>query len=109
MTTDDDVGLQPERTGLAWTRTMVSLAIVIGLLGAHAYHHGRLAPVLVLAVGAAFALVVLSSPVAHWRMRQARRHMAQGVSPLSGGLLLLVSAVVVVASLAGLLVVAWTA
>lgn len=105
----DDGGLQPERTGLAWTRTLVSFAIVVGLLGAHAYHHGRIAPVLVVAMALALALVVLSSPVSHWRMRLARRHMAQGASPLSGGLLLVVSAGTVAASLAGLLIVVWTA
>jgi uncharacterized membrane protein YidH (DUF202 family) len=109
MHSDDEVGMQPERTGLSWTRTLISFAIVVGLLGAHAYHHGRIAPLLIVAMALALALVIMSSPMSHWRMRVARRHMEHGSSPLSGGLLLVVSAAAVAASITGLFIVVWTA
>ena len=104
----DDLGLQPERTGLAWSRTLVSFAIVLGLLGAHAYQHGQILPVLIVTIAIAAALVILSSPAAHWRSRYTSRHLVAGTSPASMKLLMLVSIAVVVASVAGLAIIVWT-
>ena len=104
----DDLGLQPERTGLAWSRTLVSFAIVLGLLGAHAYQHGQLLPILIVTIATAAALVILSSPAAHWRSRYTSRHLVAGTSPASVELLMLVSIAVLGASVAGLAIIMWT-
>ena len=104
----DDLGLQPERTGLAWSRTLVSFAIVLGLLGAHAYHDRRLTLVLVVTMVLCALLVILSSPIARWRTRHTSRHLLQGTSPVSIPLLLALTAVVVASSLAALVMIAWT-
>ena len=104
----DDLGLQPERTGLAWSRTLVSFAIVLGLLGAHAYQHGQVLPALIITIAIAAALVILSSPVAHWRARYASRHLVAGTSPASVALLVVVSVSVLAASVAALVILVWT-
>jgi uncharacterized membrane protein YidH (DUF202 family) len=104
----DDLGLQPERTGLAWSRTTVSFAIVLGLLGAHAYQHGRITHVLIITIAAAALLVAFSSPLAHWRTRHASRHLVAGTSPASISLLLLVTLIVVAASVVALVIILWT-
>lgn len=104
---DDDLGLQPERTGLAWSRTMVSYAIVLGLLGAHAYHHGRIAPVLIVTGGLAALLVAFSSPMARLRTRHTAHHLHSHTTPASPSLLLAVSGAVVAASVAGLAIIVW--
>jgi uncharacterized membrane protein YidH (DUF202 family) len=103
----DDLGLQPERTGLAWSRTLVSFAIVLGLLGAHAYHDRRIALVLIATMAVCALLVVFSSPIARWRTRHTSRHLVEGTSPASIPLLLSVSAAAVVASVAGLVMIVW--
>jgi len=104
----DDLGLQPERTGLAWSRTLVSFAIVLGLLGAHTYQHGQVLPVLIVTIAIAAVLVILSSPVAHWRARYASRHLVAGTSPASVALLVVVSVSVLAASVAALVIIVWT-
>ena len=104
----DDLGLQPERTGLAWSRTLVSIAIVLGLLGAHAYQYGQVLPVLIITISLAAAMVILSTPAAHWRSRYTSRHLVSGTSPASVALLMLVSLAVVGTSLAGIAIIAGT-
>ena len=104
----DDLGLQPERTGLAWSRTLVSFAIVLGLLGAHAYHDRQITLVLIATMAVCALLVVFSSPIARWRTRHTSRHLVEGTSPASVELLMLVSIAVLGASVAGLAIIMWT-
>ena len=74
MSTDDTArdasgpsGSQAERTALAWNRTMVGLAAVIGLISVHAAITGG-GRVVVIAIAAVAALVFILSPVVARRM-----------------------------------------
>ena len=60
-------GSQAERTALAWNRTMVGLAAVIGLISVHAAITGG-GRVVVIAIAAVAALVFILSPVVARRM-----------------------------------------
>lgn len=57
MTEYDNQQSQAERTALAWNRTMVALAAVVGLIDVHAaLAHGSMVAVLVIAVTAVVVL-----------------------------------------------------
>lgn len=80
METDDDRALQPERTGLAWVRTLVVIAGTWGLVAFHAVQdHGWVS---FGAVAAAVAVVILIT--AGWigtrRGRRARVAMSADAS-----------------------------
>jgi len=86
MTTDDPTtggareptGSQAERTALAWNRTMVGLAAVIGLVAVHAAITGG-GRIMVISVAALAALVFILSPLV------ARRMFVEASTVLRGG------------------------
>lgn len=99
-----DPGTQPERTGLAWRRTLLTL-LAVALAGL------RLLPAALgpWGLGAALAVLVLTATL--WvlgerRFRRMRRTLLASSGPLPGGGLLLAVAVTVAATgAAGLLTV----
>lgn len=90
MPADDDSALQPERTGLAWVRTLVVVAGVWALVAFHAVHdHGWVLLGVVAAV-IAFTILVTCGWLGTWRGRRARQAMSAGAPiPVPGGLLAL--------------------
>ena len=98
----DEESFQPERTGLAWNRTLVVLAVAFGILGVHALHDGvHVAATTICAALAAIVLVV-SSPFARARAREARDMLAGSTRMTSPMPLLLLSAVASLLALASL-------
>jgi hypothetical protein len=71
--------LQPERTGLAWNRTLVVLAIAFGILGVHALHDGLPLGVTVLSGVVAAVVLIASTPIARARSHRASELMSGAI------------------------------
>lgn len=89
----DETGLQPERTGLAWNRTLVVLAIAFGILGVHAYRDGLHVGTVVVSGVIATAIVMFSSPFGRKRSELAAELMTGTRRLLSPVPLLIMAAV----------------
>ena len=76
--TREPTGSQAERTALAWNRTMIGLAAVIGLVSVHAAITGG-GSVVAITIAVIAALVFILSPVV------ARRMFVEGSAILRGG------------------------
>jgi len=97
----DDEALQPERTGLAWNRTLVVLAVAFGILGVHAYRDGLHIAITIVAGVAATIVLLISSPFTHLRTREARELIVGNfrmMSPLPLALLSVTATTLAVAS-----------
>jgi len=103
--TGDEAGLQPERTGLAWNRTLVVLAIAFGILGVHAYRDGVNLGIPVIAMLCSAGVLVMSSPYARHRSRVAQEFMTTGNQPLSPVPLAALSAVTTALAAASLVLI----
>jgi uncharacterized membrane protein YidH (DUF202 family) len=101
----EDIASQPERTALAWSRTLIGLAGVVGFLAVHAALGGTSLPVSVTLFMLAAATLISSSKVSRrtWVIANAAMDGTRPASrPLS--LALLSIATVVVASVSMTLV-----
>ncbi|GAA1342675.1 hypothetical protein GCM10009594_16440 [Kocuria palustris] len=95
--THDDPGLQPERTSLAWGRTLLALVVAAALLLRWLPHHG-LAPVLPLAAAAVLALGIWLRQGLRYR-RGARSVALESSAPDPLEILAISAAVVVLGAL----------
>lgn len=95
--THDDPGLQPERTSLAWDRTLLALVVAAALLLRWLPHHG-LAAVLPLAAAAVLALGIWLRQGLRYR-RGARSVALESSAPDPLEILAISAAVVVLGAL----------
>lgn len=97
-----DVGLQPERTYLAWTRTGLAFAAVAALLirRASAGHAWLMVFGLPAAIATAFVLLR-----AQWRYRRTVARVQQGLSPYEPRLVAAVAVAACLVSIGGLVAV----
>lgn len=66
-------GAQPERTSLAWMRTLLVLGAALGLIGVHGYVSG-ISPVLAgVSLASAAAVLLTGSALAHRRLHHIER------------------------------------
>lgn len=98
---DDDRAFQPERTGLAWVRTLVAIAGTWGLVAVHfAQHQWMWAAIASAALGG--VILVVAGTVARARIRRAQAAMAGARTVPEPVRLLCVSALTVAAAVAAL-------
>jgi len=68
-------GLQPERTSLAWSRTLVVLAAIFGIIGVHALVTSQPLPLILAPTATAAAVLIGSTPIARRRLDIIKRDM----------------------------------
>lgn len=73
-----DPGLQPERTRLSWTRTLLSMVVVCGVVLKVSSHHHLPASVTLFVVGAALALLGSQRAQARYRRFTATHQLHTG-------------------------------
>ena len=104
-TSGDESGVQPARTGLAWNRTLVALAIAFAILGVHPFHEGVHIGVALVSAFFSAAILIVGSPVSRRRARRGEELMAGtlGIMPVMP--LVLLSAVTTALALASVVLI----
>ena len=100
-----EVGLQPERTYLAWTRTGLAFAAIAALLIRRAMQGHAWLTVFGVPTAVIAALVLAR---AHWRYRKTVVQVQQGHSPYDPRLIAAVAAAACLVSIGGLVAVLTT-
>ncbi len=90
---DEDVGRAAARTGLAWSRTVIALAAVIGILGARAFLLGEPPVAVVTPLALSATLLLVNGAVTRRAWRSAGASMAAGRRPLHPRLILALAGV----------------
>ena len=98
---DDDRAFQPERTGLAWVRTLVAVAGTWGLVAIHFAQRGWLGAAGVTALLAAIVLIA-AGHLGRARITRAQAAMAAGSAAPEPTAMLLMTAFAIVAALAAI-------
>ena len=96
----DESGVQPERTGLAWNRTLVAMAIAFAIFGVHSFHEGLPISVAVVSAVITAAILIVSSPFSRLRARQGEEFMSGTLGFMPVMPLMLLSAVATALALA---------
>jgi uncharacterized membrane protein YidH (DUF202 family) len=74
---DMTVGLQAERTSLAWSRTLVVISAIFGIIGVHSLVMSRPWPLTLACLAAAGALLTGSTPLARLRLERINRDIGR--------------------------------
>lgn len=91
-------GVQPERTSLAWSRTLLTLAAAVGLVGVHGYVSDVTPTLSVAAMSAAGLTLLLGSPISRRRLATIHRSITElGTVPAAGPTLALTAVTALVA------------
>ena len=104
-TSGDESGVQPERTGLAWNRTLVALAIAFAIFGVHSFHEGLHISVAIVSAVITAAILIVSSPFSRLRARQGEEFLAGRLRVMPVTPLLLLSSVTSGLALASVIVI----
>ena len=75
LPSDMSTGLQPERTSLAWSRTLVVVAAIFGIIGVHALVTSQPRPLILATTATAAAVLIGSTHIARRRLDIIKRDM----------------------------------
>lgn len=103
-------GVQPERTSLAWSRTLLALAAAVGVIGVHGYVCDVTPALSVAAMSMAALALLLGSLIARRRLASIHRTIADlGTAPSAGPTFALaaVTAVVAIVAIAAITSASW--
>ncbi len=96
-------GLQPERTSLAWSRTLVVLAAIFGIISVHALVTSQPWPLMLATTATAAAVLTGSTPIARRRLDIIKRDMDSHTAVSAATPTMAISGVTSIASILALI------